>query len=221
MNKGARGPSKISFLQLPTKRTFDKSTFYFQHPGKTNTQKHNLTKELRCFPTSIQFQHLAKTTHTHTHTHAYTGSANATTHSPTDTSQRALSSCSSQGKGDGLGYQLQLFFRAVVLNLFHSASPEGLLCFGLPTDTAPICLCSDGGQDPVALPVRRQTMGSRDGGDLTSSANNCSSRSSLQSPLQNGWRWPSVGRETDSEATAAQSGSDGGFQGAPPLWLST
>lgn len=73
----------------------------------------------------------------------------------------------------------------------------------------------------MALPVRRQNSGLQRWRRVDVITKQRFQPLQSPNPLQNGWRWPSMGRETDSEATVAQPGSDGGFQGAPPLWLST
>jgi len=105
-----------SFPPLPTTRSFDKPSFYFQqHPA---TYKHTPTKSHRRAkkPSNIYWisaglrhdthtrthahTHTRTRTHTHTHTHAHAQQrAKTTTYIPTalQTSQQRPSSCSSQG----------------------------------------------------------------------------------------------------------------------------
>jgi len=107
-----------SFPPLPTTRSFDKPSFYFQqHPA---TYKHTPTKSHRRAkkPSNIYWisaglrhdthtrthahTHTRTRTHTHTHTHTHAHAqqrAKTTTYIPTalQTSQQRPSSCSSQG----------------------------------------------------------------------------------------------------------------------------
>lgn len=74
----------------------------------------------------------------------------------------------------------------------------------------------------MALPVRRQISGLQRWRRLDVISKQLFQP--LQSPIPTP-EWLALALhgegKTDSEAMAAQSGSDGRFQGAPPLWLST